>query len=220
MTEMRWKYYSQNNVKFHQTLSTVGPIRQVTWDYCIMNNLYDIYMKINYVLPLWYERQIHGKEEIRWFTLVNYRTVPSETAWEVSAEKWASDQWHMGLQGKGTLTPAGHWEYWKKIDVCPNKCVIVGTGILIFPHTLEFTDQQSAPPQYGPSQALWSIHTNFPTKPSPNTLGHTHTHTHPKTPCWTPGDSNRSLKVRVEGQKGSGEGGKITMVPHGYLNMS
>lgn len=55
---------------------------------------------------------------------------------------------------------------------------------------------------------------------SHHTRIHTHLHTHPQSPCWTPGDSNWSLEVRVEGQKGSGVGGRKTMVPHGYLNMS
>lgn len=56
-------------------------------------------------------------------------------------------------------------------------------------------------------------------KATASTHPHTHTHT-PNLCCGTPGDSNRSLKVRVKGQEGRGVGGEITVVPHGYLNMS
>lgn len=150
-----------------------------------------------------------------------------------SPEQATSDQWHMGLWGEGTLTPTGHQEYWENPCVsklmCPRGCghPHTSTSFLTLLKTwLIWTQQGSV---YLESVNLSSSLLPHSMSPSMNTVmlseaaltnHHTHTHTHPQPPCWTPGDSSRSLKVRVEGQKGSGEGGTITMVPHGYLNMS
>lgn len=111
------------------------------------------------------------------------------------------------------------WEPWP-LQVTGNTgkiCVHVGVGKLVFDSPSYLTHinsarkclsgkcephQQPAPPCNSPGAYNWIAPTHNP----PTSLLH-------------PGEPNSCLKVRVEGQKGTGVGGKITKVPHGYLNM-
>lgn len=69
----------------------------------------------------------------------------------LSKERLITDTWDYEVTELWPLQVTGNTG---KIDVCLNKCVRVGAGILALPHIFESTeapDQQPAPPQYEPS---------------------------------------------------------------------
>lgn len=101
MLALWWNYCLYNRVENFLTLSTVGPIRQVTWDYWIMNNACH---HINYALPLCRYIYLWRKSDCSLWWIKEQHS-PRQSEKLSRPEEAESDQ-----RGEENLTPTGFQE--------------------------------------------------------------------------------------------------------------